>query len=109
MRVAAYSLDRGVTWKLAEHGPAGFRSGVDVVDEHTWVSVGPNGEDISTDGGKHWKHSASLNLNALFVMDDRTIPAVGPGGVVAKYEIQYEIRNRLKEKMEWAAARSSYQ
>jgi photosystem II stability/assembly factor-like uncharacterized protein len=109
VRVAAYSLDRGVTWKLAERGPSGFRSAVDIVDDRTWVAVGPNGEDISTDGGNHWKHSASLNLNALVVMDDRTIPAVGPGGVIAEYQIQYEIRNQLKEKMEWAPAQSNYQ
>jgi photosystem II stability/assembly factor-like uncharacterized protein len=103
VRVAAYSLDRGVTWKLAERGPLGFRSAVDIVDDHTWIAIGPNGEDISTDSGRHWKHSASLNLNALFVMDDRTIPAVGPAGVIAEYEIQYEIRNKLMEKSESAA------
>jgi photosystem II stability/assembly factor-like uncharacterized protein len=103
VRVAAYSLDRGVTWKLPERGPLGFRSAVDIVDDHAWVAVGPNGEDISTDAGRHWRHSASLNLNALFVVDDRMIPAVGPGGVVAKYEIQYEIRKESSEKTEWVA------
>ena len=92
-RVAAYSLDRGATWKLAEHPPEGFRSVVDLVDDRTWVAVGPTGEDISTDNGVHWKHSASRNLNALFVLDDRTIPAVGANGTVAEYNIQYEIRN----------------
>jgi photosystem II stability/assembly factor-like uncharacterized protein len=93
-RVAAYSLDHGATWKLADHPPEGFRSGVEVVDGRTWVAVGPTGEDISTDNGAHWKHSASRNLNALFVLDDRTIPVVGANGIVAKYQIQYDIRNR---------------
>jgi hypothetical protein len=91
-RVAAYSLDRGVTWKLAEHAPEGFRSAIEVVDDRTWIAVGPTGEDISTDQGIHWKHSASLNLNAIFVLDDRTIFAVGPKGTVAEYDILYEIR-----------------
>jgi photosystem II stability/assembly factor-like uncharacterized protein len=99
-RVAAYSLDRGATWKLADHAPEGFRSAVDVVDDRTWVAVGPTGEDISTDNGAHWKHSASRNLNAIFVLDDRTIPAVGTNGTVAEYKIQYEIRNR-RSAPEW--------
>jgi photosystem II stability/assembly factor-like uncharacterized protein len=93
-RVAAYSLDRGTTWKLAEHPPEGFRSSVDVVDDRAWVAVGPTGEDVSTDNGAHWKQSASRNLNAIFVLDDRTIPAAGANGIVAEYKIQYEIRNR---------------
>jgi photosystem II stability/assembly factor-like uncharacterized protein len=97
-RVAAYSLDRGATWKLAEHAPEGFRSAVEVVDDRTWVAVGPTGEDISTDNGVHWKHSASRNLNAIFVLDDRTIPAVGANGTIAEYQIQYEIRNRTLSK-----------
>jgi photosystem II stability/assembly factor-like uncharacterized protein len=102
VRVAAYSLDHGATWKLAERGPLGFRSAVDVVDDRTWVAAGPNGEDISTDAGRRWKHSASLNLNALFVMNDRTIPAVGAGGVIAEYRIQYEIHRHQSNDRLWA-------
>ena len=54
----------------AERGPQGFRSGVDVSYGGVWVAIGPTGEDISWDGGKHWKHSASLNLNAVTVLRD---------------------------------------
>jgi photosystem II stability/assembly factor-like uncharacterized protein len=85
-RLAAYSVDDDATWKLAEHGPEGFRSAVEVVDGRTWIAVGPTGEDLSTDQGAHWKHSASLNLNAIFVLDDRTIFAAGPNGTVAEYD-----------------------
>ena len=92
LRVAAYSLVRGATWRLAEHPPEGFRSAVDVVDGRTWVAVGPTGEDISTDNGAHWKHSASRNLNAVFALDDRTIPAAGANGTIAEYNIQYLIQ-----------------
>jgi photosystem II stability/assembly factor-like uncharacterized protein len=104
VRVAAYSMDHGATWKLAERGPLGFRSGVDVSYGPVWVAVGPTGEDISTDGGRHWKHSASLNLNAVTVLHDQTtIPAVGAGGLVAEYRQQYEIRRRRNDAPEWAA------
>ena len=107
-RVAAYSLDRGATWKLAEQPPEGLRSGVEVVHGHTWVAVGPTGEDISTDNGVHWKHSASRNLNAIFVLDDRAIPAVGANGMVAEYQIQYEIRNhRASPELESKASKAA--
>jgi photosystem II stability/assembly factor-like uncharacterized protein len=102
VRVAAYSVDHGATWKLAESGPLGFRSGVDVAYGPVWVAVGPTGEDISTDGGRHWKHSASLNLNAVTVLHDQTtIPGVGAGGVVAEYRQLYQIRQRRKGAAEW--------
>jgi len=95
VRVAAYSLDHGATWKLAESGPQGFRSGVDVSFGPAWVAVGPTGEDISSDRGKHWKHSASLSLNAVTVLPGQTtVLAAGAGGVVAEYRQQYEIRQR---------------
>jgi photosystem II stability/assembly factor-like uncharacterized protein len=98
VRVAAYSLDHGATWKLAERGPLGFRSGVDVSYGGVWVAGGPTGEDISSDGGKHWKHSASLNLNAVTVLRDQTtVLAVGAGGLVAEYRQLYEIRERRPE------------
>jgi photosystem II stability/assembly factor-like uncharacterized protein len=104
VRVAAYSMDHGATWKLAERGPLGFRSGVDVSYGPVWVAVGPTGEDISTDGGRQWKHSASLNLNAVTVLHDQTtIPAVGAGGVVAEYRQLYEIRQRRTDAAEWVA------
>lgn len=107
VRVAAYSLDRGATWKLADRGPQGFRSSVAVSYGPVWVAVGPAGEDISDDQGKHWKHSASLNLNAALVTEGQTtILAVGAGGMVAEYRRQYEIRRRPGTGTEWAGGLS---
>ena len=60
VRVAAYSLDHGGTWKLSERGPLGFRSGVDVSYGGVWIAVGPTREDISSDGGKHWTPAGPL-------------------------------------------------
>jgi photosystem II stability/assembly factor-like uncharacterized protein len=82
-RVAAYSADEGETWQLAEQQPGGFRSAVARVSEKVLVAVGPNGEDVSDDGGAHWKHTGSLNLNALvsyFVY----AWGVGPKGTIAR-------------------------
>ena len=94
-RVAAYSHDGGKTWTLAAQPPAGYRSAVAWVDGVTLAAVGPNGEDISEDGGVHWKHTDSLNLNALAIQDIWHGWAVGPNGTIAqmKNREQYEIRH----------------
>lgn len=83
-RVAAYSGDQGKTWKLAEQQPGGFRSAVARIDEKFLAAVGPNGEDISDDGGAHWTRTESLNLNALAVLRYDYAWAVGPTGTIAR-------------------------
>jgi photosystem II stability/assembly factor-like uncharacterized protein len=82
--VAAYSTDQGNSWKSAEQQPGGFRSAVAHIDEKFLVAVGPNGEDISDDGGAHWRHTDSLNLNALKVLRYDYAWAVGPNGTIAR-------------------------
>src|SRR5277367_5144043 len=94
-RVAAYSQDAGKTWTLAAQQPGGFRSAVAWVDGVTLVAAGPNGEDISEDGGIHWKHTDSLNLNALAILDIWNGWAVGSNGAIARMENreEYQIRD----------------
>jgi photosystem II stability/assembly factor-like uncharacterized protein len=55
-RGAAHSSDGGVSWEVAQTPPHGYRSAV-AYDEatKTWITVGPNGTDISTDDGKNWR------------------------------------------------------
>ncbi len=95
-RVAAYSLDKGKTWHLAARQPGGYRSAVAHIDYGEWVAVGPNGEDFSNDYGAHWKHTDSLNLNAVTLLDIFTGWAVGPNGTIARFvnHNQYEIHYR---------------
>lgn len=81
--VAAFSSDRGVTWKLAEKQPGGFRSAVVAVKGNLFVSVGPSGEDISRDAGATWTQSGSLNLNAVSVLGAE-IWGAGPHGAIAR-------------------------
>jgi photosystem II stability/assembly factor-like uncharacterized protein len=85
-RAAAYSVDQGKTWKLAEKQPGGFRSAVARIDEKSLVAVGPNGEDASDDGGAHWKHTDSLNLNALAALRYGYAWAVGPKSTIARWK-----------------------
>jgi photosystem II stability/assembly factor-like uncharacterized protein len=83
---AAYSLDRGVTWRLASSQPSGYRSAVALITDSFLVAVGPNGEDISRDGGVRWIRSDSLNLNAIAVLDSENVWAAGPNGTIAHFE-----------------------
>ena len=87
---AAISSDGGKTWQIAAKQPGGFRSGAAHVDEGRWVAVGPTGEDITTDNGAHWKHTDSLNLNAVAILDVGTGWAVGEKGTIARFVINHK-------------------
>jgi len=90
-QTAALSSDWGYQWHPAETMPHGYRSAV-AYDEatKTWITVGPNGTDISTDDGHNWhalkpnpSHGdaadADRNWNAL------SLPfVVGPKGRIGK-------------------------
>ena len=62
---AAFSWDGGVTWTGAQTPPAGYRSAV-AYDQAsaTWVTVGPNGTDVSKDDGKTWTPLTSAAVPA---------------------------------------------
>jgi photosystem II stability/assembly factor-like uncharacterized protein len=88
---AACTVDAGDHWTPAQTLPHGYRSAV-AYDESTstWITVGPNGTDVSTDDGKNWRavhpdaamHEAAdadRNWNAL------SLPyVVGPKGRIGK-------------------------
>jgi len=95
-RVAAHSVDGGKTWQLAAQQPGGYRSAVANIDDGRWVAVGPSGEDLTDDSGAHWKHTDSLNLNAVALLDVFTGWAVGPNGTIARFvnHTTHEIRFR---------------
>jgi photosystem II stability/assembly factor-like uncharacterized protein len=92
-RTAAFSSNGGLSWKLAQTPPHGYRSAVayDAVAK-TWITVGPNGTDISTDDGKNWHAlhpdpalheapDADRDWNAL------SLPyVVGPHGRIGKLD-----------------------
>jgi photosystem II stability/assembly factor-like uncharacterized protein len=82
--VAAYSTDRGVTWRLASEQPGGYRSAVTSVAGDFFIAAGPDGEDITSDSGAHWVRFNSLNLNAISVLDGKSILAAGPHGTIAR-------------------------
>jgi photosystem II stability/assembly factor-like uncharacterized protein len=86
MGTAAFSAeDGGKTWQASTTPPHGYRSAVAYdASTKTWITVGPNGTDISTDDGRNWRplhptgnedSDADQHWNAL------SLPyAVGPHG-----------------------------
>ena len=52
---AAWSKDAGLHWKSAKTPPHGYRSSVAYdPSTKTWITVGPNGTDVSRDDGRNW-------------------------------------------------------
>ena len=55
-KTAAFSVDDGHTWQTVVTPPHGYRSAVTYdAASKTWITVGPNGTDISTDDGRSWR------------------------------------------------------
>jgi hypothetical protein len=91
---AVYSTDgRLLRWDKPETFPHGYRSAVAYdATTKTWITVGPNGTDISTDDGRNWRPlrpgpndapDADQHWNAL------SLPfVVGPHGRIGKLEVQ---------------------
>ena len=90
---ASFSSDAGEHWQASQTSPHGYRSSV-AYDFSTkiWITVGPNGTDISADDGRNWRpvhpdpalhepEDADRNWNAL------SLPyVVGPQGRIGRLD-----------------------
>ncbi len=77
---SAWTWDAGLTWVEASTPPSGYRSAV-AWDRNTqtWITVGPNGSDVSYDDGKSWGQIDRAGWNAM------SLPwVVGPDGRIGK-------------------------
>jgi photosystem II stability/assembly factor-like uncharacterized protein len=88
---AVYTSDGGKHWSASTTPPHGYRSAVAYQSTtKTWITVGPNGTDVSTDDGRNWRElrpgagdavDADKNWNAL------SLPfVVGPKGRIGVLE-----------------------
>ncbi|MGA9650889.1 WD40/YVTN/BNR-like repeat-containing protein [Pedobacter sp.] len=59
------TADGGKTWTKPESPVLGYRSGVTYLDKNTLIATGTSGTDISTDGGKNWKHISDISFNSV--------------------------------------------
>lgn len=54
-KTAALTADGGNSWSLAQTPPHGYRSAVAYDSaSKAWITVGPNGTDVSIDDGRNW-------------------------------------------------------
>ncbi len=55
-QTAAVSTDGGLHWTSSLTPPHGYRSSVAYSPaQNAWITVGPNGTDVSTDDGRNWR------------------------------------------------------
>ena len=92
INTAALSRQSGMgRWDLPEVPPHGYRSAVAYEPLHKfWITVGPNGTDVSTDDGIHW-HALQNNVGSSPASDPQwtslSLPfAAGPHGRIGKLD-----------------------
>ena len=86
---AAYSNDGGKTWTPSRKPPQGFRSAIAIVPDTpgpTAFAVGTSGIDYSLDHGVEWTAMGEANLNSVTFADAHHGWAVGPKGLILKFE-----------------------
>jgi photosystem II stability/assembly factor-like uncharacterized protein len=84
--VAAVTSDGGATWTIST-GLSGFRSSVAHLpgNDASWIAVGPQGADISTDDGRTWTKVEGGGYHAFaFAPHGRVGWGVGESGRIAK-------------------------
>ena len=85
---AIHTVDGGATWSAVPGPPpSGYRSCVAVLphsQDSTLVAVGPNGSDLSTDGGLSWRRFSDEGFHAVSAAPDGTVWASGSDGRIAK-------------------------
>ena len=82
--MTARTSDGGATWARGGN-VGGYRSGVDWVPfSTTAVAVGPNGTDVSTDGGRTWTPIGRTGFHSVQCVGtlSTTCWASGPDGMV---------------------------
>jgi hypothetical protein len=93
---AAYWSAKSNRWTAAAVPPGGYRSAVGILpesarveepDHAVWVTVGPNGSDLSRDDGKTWEpiEHAAADVGKGGEWNALSLPwVVGPNGRIAK-------------------------
>jgi photosystem II stability/assembly factor-like uncharacterized protein len=85
--VAAWSKDHGATWRLPASTASGYRSAVAALPGHAghFVAVGPNGADLSRDGGLNWERVSETGYHAIAFSNEGNVGwAVGSDGRIAR-------------------------
>ncbi|WP_280878214.1 WD40/YVTN/BNR-like repeat-containing protein [Streptomyces pseudovenezuelae] len=81
----ARTYDGGSSWALGGT-PAGFKNGVTWIPgrRNTAIAVGPDGSDVTTDGGRTWSRFDHTLLLGINCSPHAGCWAVGEGGLAAR-------------------------
>ena len=86
-RVCAISVDGGYTWIQPQKLPSGYRSCVEFLGNHKWVSCGLNGVDLSYDDGLNWHKISDRSFNVVQkAKQGETVYFAGSEGNVCKLQ-----------------------
>jgi photosystem II stability/assembly factor-like uncharacterized protein len=79
--------DGGRTWSRPSQSPAGYRSGLTYLPylPTGLIAVGPNGSDLSLDGGNHWRQFDNGSFDTVDCGRDGVCFASGEKGRIAKF------------------------
>ena len=78
-----YSIDGGLSWKLADIPPAGFQSCVEFIGNDIFLSTGTPGSNITTDGGKMWRKIDDTGYNVCHkAKHGKLVLLAGNGGKI---------------------------
>jgi photosystem II stability/assembly factor-like uncharacterized protein len=84
---AAYTVNAGKTWTLSK-GVERYRSGSCYAGKNTYLATGPDGTDISYNGGKNWQLLDTTGYNAIAMADTSNIGyAVGRNGNIVRIKL----------------------
>lgn len=80
-----YTTDAGKKWASpAVAPPFGYRSCIQILDNKTLVACGPNGIDLTRDGGKTWLDVSKVGFNVCMVnTKSRQVYFAGEKGKIA--------------------------
>lgn len=87
---SAWSKDDGTTWHVPSETASGYRSAVAAIPGHAghFVAVGPNGTDLTRDGGMSWVRISETGFHAIaFAPDGSAGWAVGSDGRISRVEV----------------------
>ena len=79
----ASTRDGGSTWQLVPGAPPEYRSGAAWVDGHSVIAVGPQGSDVSTNGGTSWQRFDDGSLHTTDCASPVSCWASGANGRIA--------------------------
>lgn len=82
--IAAFTNDRGVTWKKPNSSPRGFRSCViPLPGRKTWLAVGPTGTDITKEN-LPWQPISDVGFHSAVATSSGAIWASGSEGRIGR-------------------------